>query len=817
MTQWNIRQRLLFLALAPLFITIVSMSIFYTTVRIKQFEQELDRKGSTIARQFAPSCEYGVISGNREILEQLASALLQEQDIVHVSIKNRDGDILFSSENLLRQESSGKSRQAIEYSAPIVRSLVPISDENSGQLGADEPEATVGMVSIGLLRDETITLQRRALLESIFITITALGITTLIALRMAKRLSDPLRNISTAVAHIRNGNFNHRIEAGSGGELGQLEDGINSLATALIDAFKRDKVKNERLEAINKFLKEEINVRQQVQEELLSAKENAEEANQAKTEFLANMGHELRTPLNSVMGFTELLLLSNLDDEQRKYAEHCLNSSQELLNIIRDILDFSRLDAGTLSIVSVPFNLRQALQESVDIVSIRASRKHLELVVDYPLGQPERVMGDPGRIRQIITNLLSNAINFTDSGEIVIKVLTAITSGNLATIKIDISDSGKGIPPDKLPIIFERFTQADSSLTRQQQGLGLGLAICKQLVTLMGGTIHARSIEGVGSTFTLTLMLPQDPAKSKPDEYHFDGLTAAVIEQNDTSARVLQQMLEYHGLRVNLFKTCTELLEATRQSPGTTRFDLVFINSESPGDDRDAACAALRKVDSLARVPFIAMCTAECQRYLHRHLGILYNALLTKPVNTNELPLTIDRVLSLSPTSLAASDYTAEPTITAAGEGQSWQNRPDRKPILVVDDNDINRKLAVSTLHKLGYPAETAESGIDALDMLKQQPGHYAVIFMDILMPDMDGYTTTREIRRFEQEQGLPENIIIALTAKAMEGDRELCLTAGMNDYMSKPLQITTLKTVLAKWINNPDKTSPPRDGAEPD
>ncbi|MGD9000535.1 MAG: response regulator [Granulosicoccaceae bacterium] len=808
MKHWNIRQRLLILALAPLFVTIVSMSIFYTTVRIKQFEQELDRKGSAITKQFAPACEYGVISGNTETLQQLANALLQEQDIAHVRIEDQDSNNLVELYSLVKTSGADYKRRTIEYSAPIKRSFVSIEDGPSLSASTTEPDIMLGKVTLGLLRDETINLQRRALLESIFITILALGITTIIALRMARRLSDPLRTISSAVTHIRNGNFSHRIATGSGGELGQLEEGINTLAAALHDAFKKDKDKNERLEAINRFLKDEVDARKQAQQEMLSAKDRAEAANQAKTEFLANMGHELRTPLNSVMGFTELLLLSDLDEEQRRFAELCMSSSQELLNQIRDILDFSKLEVGKLSIVSIAFNLRHAIQEAADIVGMPASRKKLELVIDYPPGQPEQVMGDPGRTRQILTNLLTNAINFTDHGVITIKVDTKAIDNNFVDINIQVSDTGSGIDDEKLELIFDRFTQADSSITRQQQGLGLGLAICKQLVTLMGGTIHAQSTHGKGSTFTLELKLPAASTSAERANPLFEGRNAIVVDDNTASARVIREMLEFYGLHVRHFHSGDELIKTVNDQE--IAVDLVFIDTEMHDMNGAELATRLRELEQFGTTPFIALCTAENQRHQHHHLGMLYTAMLTKPVSHAELPHTIERVLTNNkPVAPPATPPKTKPAYSDKTHSVSNGNKLPGKSVLVIDDNAINRTLAVSALHKLGYPAEIAESGPEALHMLKQKPGAYPLILMDILMPQMDGYTTTREIRRLEQEHGLTQHTIIALTAKAQKRDREECLAAGMDDYMSKPLQLSTLKTVLAKWNRPQEQTGP--------
>jgi CheY-like chemotaxis protein len=477
-----------------------------------------------------------------------------------------------------------------------------------------------------------------------------------------------------------------------------------------------------------------------------------------------------------------------------------MSSSQELLNQIRDILDFSRLEVGKLSIVSIAFNLRHAIQEAADIVGMPASRKKLELVIDYPPGLPEQVMGDPGRIRQVLTNLLTNAINFTERGVITIKVDTKAIANNFVDINIQVSDTGSGIDDEKLEVIFDRFTQADSSITRQQQGLGLGLAICKQLITLMGGTIHAQSTHGKGSTFTVELKLPAASTSAEQTSPLFEGRNAIVVDDNTASARVIREMLEFHGLHVRHFHSGDELIKAVIEHGISV--DLVFIDTEMQDMNGEELAAQLKEFEQFVTTPFIALCTAENQRRQHHHLGMLYSAMLTKPISHVELPHTIERVLTNNKSASA-------PAVIPAKTKQSYSDKPHSVPngnklpgksVLVIDDNIINRKLAVSALHKLGYHAEMAESGPEALHMLQQNPGAYPLILMDILMPQMDGYTTTREIRRLEQEHDLAQHTIIALTAKARKRDREECLAAGMDDYMSKPLQLSTLKAVLAKW-----------------
>ena len=759
----------------------------------------LDEYGNKIgvfAIQIKMDTLFSLLMNNN--IKSINSYLIGRDGILRTAIKDDQSEVLnrtISTKQFKRwgvEHIENMHEEAFKYKGPNGHMVIGIHNivhfKNINWMVVSEVKVSTALQATNWLRNIVILL----------VLLTGL-IVVMAAIYLSRRITRPIIQLSEATMLVAAGELNQQVEVNSNDEIGRLAKAFNHMLTMR-------QVHEQALEESHNETQFTLSKLQDQAVILQEAKDDAEAAVEAKGAFLASMSHEIRTPMNGVLGMLGLLLNSDLTDKQRHKATLAQSSAQSLLALINDILDFSKVEAGKLELETMDFNLRSLLGEFAEAMALKAQEKGLEMVLDVTQIEHSTVRGDPGRFRQILTNIVGNAIKFTETGEIVIKAGLKETLNNGIILFCTVQDTGIGIPKNKQAKLFDAFTQVDTSTTRKYGGTGLGLSIVKRLCELMGGSIAVTSQPNQGTCFEFSIAL-QTSEQSIPviPKIDMSKLNLLIVDDNKTNREVLIGQLEHWGATVTEADSGPSALaclyERAAQDTLPT-FDVAFLDMQMPGMDGATLGKTIRadtRFDNMKMVMMTSMSHRGEAKFFADH-G--FNAYFPKPATTsdlfNALAVVVDNGEALRKAgSIVTHDYLQS---LDYNQQSQW---PANTRLLLVEDNQINQEVALGVLNIIELQADIAGDGLEALSALQNAPDEhpYTLILMDCQMPEMDGYEATRNIRAGKTGERYRSIPILAITANAMKGDKEKCLESGMSDYLTKPIDPDKLNDVLKKWL----------------
>lgn len=813
--QWGIKNRVLIVSLLPTMIIAILLGVYFTSTRITDLEQSLKDHGTAISIQLASSSEYGVFAHNKKLLRKILENAAEDQDVLAIAIYDKTGKELGRigphiniKYNANKEKSpmtiiSNDKNRSLIFVTPIMLRDVIIEDfaDNINSPHRDVTQSSInqkviGWINLELGKANTTLKQYQALLTSSCILLFGLMVSGLLAKRLGRDVTSPIIKLTAAVEKIKNGQFSTRVYTGASAELKILESGINSMANSLKIAHQ-EMQKN--IDEATRELRQTLETIEIQNAELDIARKEALAASKVKSEFLANMSHEIRTPMNGIIGFTQLLLKNPSNKQQYDYLNTINRSAHSLLQIINDILDFSKIEAGKLELDNRSFNLIDCLEEAVSILAPLAQNKNIELVPIIYSDVPQRIITDSLRLKQVITNLVNNAVKFTDEGSIVVRVMLerGPNSNNEIIIKTTVTDTGIGLKDEEKQKLFKAFSQADTTTARKFGGTGLGLVISKKLVHEMGGEIDLQSVRGEGSVFWFTF-------KAIIDETHTEKLlfpsqikkfNILICEQHPITRLSIKYLLKQWGATTIDISNLSAITDVVNNH--TNHINLIILGLNDFDNYKQTIEQALSIADN--HHAKLALLANTSDQYIYDYVANIDIAFcLSKPIMHHKLFEAINQLL-------LPEQYNI-PSNQAIYHHYDLQNDQENYSfhgikVLAVDDNPANLKLIKALLENLNAFVITASNGHDALKITKNHAHNLDLILMDIQMPQMDGIETTKAIKKYYNTKNLSAPPIIAVTAHAILGEHEKMLEHGLNDYLSKPVNEKLLAKKINTWV----------------
>ncbi|MCP3872270.1 MAG: response regulator [Desulfobacteraceae bacterium] len=780
--------------------TIILVSLGYSLLS-KRTDRLYELKSSEYISFLKQSLTIPLWNYDEESISTISNSFVQNDLIAELDVMDSNGISLYKYKN--------------DKAIDIIERVTSIDHEND----------IIGKIKIGITANELRKHNRDlliAIITAICIVLTALLLATGLLIRII--LQKPLNQLIAGIEQVAKGDYDYQFKHASQKE-------IRIITSKFQDMSNQIKQREESLTNINEILGQEIHERKRAQETIYKLNEDLEQrvtertqqlelannelgktigevqrlakeakaANLAKSEFLANMSHEIRTPMNGIIGMTSILFDTNLDKKQLDYTNNIKTSSEALLGIINEILDFSKIEAGKLEFETMDFDIRVTFEDLVEMMKFKTDEKGLEIACLIHPEVPSLLQGDPGRLRQIILNLITNAIKFTEKGSVSIRVNLESETEKTAKLIIEVTDSGIGIPEDRLNRLFKSFSQVDASTTRKYGGTGLGLAISKKLTEMMGGQINVKSEEGKGSSFLFSAIFKKQDLsqiQTQPVELPKDlhGKRIIAVDDNAINCEIISTYLKSWKCNPKVVSTGKKALEEMNRAANAGKpFDIAIIDMMMPNMNGKQLTCLIRENKELdsTQIIMLTSCGTHGDSAQMREIGI--NGYFNKPIKQSDL---YDGIISVLGTiKKSDNNYRKEQMVT---RHTLKENKKQNARILIAEDNVINQKVAIHLLKKFGYRPDAVENGKKAVEALKNIP--YALILMDIQMPVMDGFEATKEIRAFNNSRkDIP---IVAMTANAMKGDKEKCLEAGMNDYITKPVKPDSLMKTLTIWTN---------------
>ncbi|WP_397455952.1 response regulator [Pseudomonas versuta] len=785
----GIKGRVLLLTLLPVTLMAMVLGGYFTWLQQSELQSQLLQRGEMIAEQLAPLVAPAMGRHDIPLLTRIANESLEQQDVRSVAFLDANHELLVhAGPTMINQPPLGSGTQLQQRSDnDATRYLLPVFGRHrnlAGDVIPNEAHRLLGWVELELSHNNMLLRGYRSLFASLLLIAGGLVFTTLLALRMSRTINAPLDQIKHAVSQLKDGQLQTRLPPLGSHELDELASGINRMAETLQNA--QEELQNS-VDQATEDVRQNLETIEIQNLELDLARKEALEASRIKSEFLANMSHEIRTPLNGILGFTHLLQKSELTPRQFDYLNTIEKSADSLLGIINEILDFSKIEAGKLVLDSIPFNLRDLLQDTLTILAPSAHEKNLELVSLVYRDTPLSLIGDPLRLKQILTNLVNNAIKFTREGTIAVRAMLEDeddnTTDGCVQLRISVQDTGIGLTSQDVRALFQAFSQADNSLSRQPGGTGLGLVISKRLVEQMGGEIGVESTPGEGSVFWISVKLPKarDDAEDLPGAV-LSGHRVALLEKHDLARQALQHQLEDCGLDVTPFTTLEKLTNCVTGAHQTPlAIDLAVLGVTANDMPPERLNQHIWDLEHMG-CKVLVLCPTTEQALFNTSVPNPHSQLQSKPACTRKLRRALADLIN--------------PRQTRTEPGELLASRAPR--ILCVDDNPANLLLVQTLLEDMGSRVTAVDSGYAAIEAVKTEA--FDLVLMDVQMPGMDGRETTEVLRQWESGQHNAPLPIVALTAHAMANEKRALLQSGMDDYLTKPISERQLAQVVLKW-----------------